>query len=157
MTPQRKRGLIMSDEFQSKPGTVFWVVAGLLAVWNLSGLYMYYGYSTATADFLLDVGYTEAQVAYTLETPAWAHSAFAIAVNAGVLGSIFLILRKAWAVPMFVLSLLGALLQHFDAYVLRGAYELFLPSKPILPVLIIAGCAFGIWYSLHAKKKGWLS
>ena len=26
----------MSDEFQTKPGTAFWIITGLLAVWNLN-------------------------------------------------------------------------------------------------------------------------
>lgn len=147
----------MSEESTSKPGTGFWVTGGLLAVWNLSGLYQYFLQSRMTAEQFEDAGYTMDQVAYIVGTPAWAHSGYAIAVNAGVLGVIFLLLRKSWAVPMFVLSLIGALVQDLDAYVLRGALELFHPMWLILPATVIAICLFEIWYSLRAKNKGWLT
>ena len=91
------------------------------------------------------------------EHAAWAHSAYAIAVNAGVLGVIFLLLRKAWAIPMFVLSLIGALLQDLDAYVLRGALEHFETVWLVIPITVIVICVFEIWYSRAAKAQGWLS
>ena len=147
----------MSEETTSKPGTTFWVIVGLLAVWNLSGLYMYYGQATVTADLLLDAGYSDLQVAHVMDTPKWAHSAYAIAVNAGVLGVIFMLLRKAWAVPMFVLSLAGALVQDLDSFILRDALQLFDRIWLIIPITVIVICIAEIWYSLRAKNRGWLT
>lgn len=147
----------MAEESTSKPGTAFWVIGGLLAVWNLSGLYQYFLMSTITPAQLEDAGYTLAQVAYITGTPAWAHAGYAIAVNAGVLGAILLLLRKSWAIPMFVISLLGALVQDLDAYVLRNALEHFDAIWLILPITVIAICVFEIWYSQRARKKGWLN
>ena len=147
----------MSEESYAKPSTAFWVIGGLLAVWNLSGLYMYYQMSITTPEQLEVAGYGAQQIAHILGTPKWAHSAYAIAVNAGVLGVIFLLLRKAWAIPMFVLSLVGALLQDLDAYVLRGALEHFDAVWLVIPITVIVICAFEIWYSRRAKAKGLLS
>ena len=147
----------MSEETIGKPTTAFWVIGGLLAVWNLSGLYMYYQMSITTPEQLEVAGYSAQQIAHVLDTPAWAHSAYAIAVNAGVLGVILMLLRKAWAIPMFLLSLLGAVLQDLDAYVLRDALEFFDSVWLALPIIVILICAFEIWYSLRAKANGWLS
>ena len=147
----------MSEESTSKPGTGFWVAVGLLAVWNLTGLYMYYGQATVTADILIDAGYNELQVAHVLDTPKWAHSAYAIAVNAGVLGVIFLMLRKSWAVPMFILSLVGALVQDLDSFILRDGLEHFDKIWLFIPITVIVICVFEIWYSLRVKNRGWLS
>ena len=108
----------MSDEINNKPSTAYWVIAATLLAWNLLGLYMYYGQSTATPESFANAGYSADQVNFVMAEPVWAHAAYAIAVNAGVLGAILLLLRKAWAVPLFVLSLIGALLQDLDAYVL---------------------------------------
>jgi hypothetical protein len=146
----------MSEESNAKPTTAFWIIGGLLAVWNLSGLYMYYQMSIMTPEQLEAASYSAQQISHVLGTPAWAHSAYAIAVNAGVLGVIFLLIRKAWAIPMFVLSLVGALLQDLDAYVLRDALELFDAVWLVIPITVIVICAFEIWYSLQAKAKGWL-
>ena len=147
----------MSEESTNKPSMAFWGIGGLLAVWNLSGLYMYYQMSITTDEILQVAGYSTQQIEHILGTPAWAHSAYAVAVNAGVLGVIFLLLRKAWAVPFFVLSLVGALLQDLDAYVLRGALEQFEAVWLAIPITVIVICVFEIWYSRAAKAKGWLS
>ena len=147
----------MSEETNNKPSMWFWVIGGLLGVWNLSGLYQYYLMSTITADQLEDAGYNLQQVAHVMNTPAWAHSGYAIAVTAGVLGVLFLLLRKSWAIPMFVLSLIGALVQDLDAYVLRGALEHFDAIWLILPITVIVICVAEIWYARRAKAKGWLS
>ena len=155
--PFLPKGNEMSEETTTKVSTAFWIIAGLLAVWNLSGLYMYYQMSITTPEQLEAAGYSAVQIAHILGTPAWAHSAYAIAVNAGVLGVIFLLLRKAWAIPMFVLSLIGALLQDLDAYVLRGALENFEAVWLVIPITVIVICVFEIWYSRAAKAKGWLS
>ena len=147
----------MSEESISRPTTAFWIIAGLLAVWNLSGLFMYYQMSITTPEQLQAAGYNAAQIAHVVDTPKWAHSAYAIAVNAGVLGVIFLMLRKAWAIPMFVLSLAGALMQDLDAYVLRGALDHFDAAWLAIPITVVVICIFEIWYARAAKAKGWLS
>ncbi len=147
----------MSEESNTKPGTVFWVLGGFFALWNVLGLYMYYDFSTLTPEKLQGAGYTAQQIAHVVDTPAWAHSAYAIAVNAGVLGVIFLLLRKAWAVPMFVISLVCAILQFTDGYLLRNGLELFEPFWLVIPTLVILICVLEIWYSRRAKAQGWLS
>ena len=147
----------MSEEINNKPSMSFWIIGGLLGVWNLSGLYMYYLSSITTPEQLEDAGYNLEQVAHVVNTPAWAHSGYAIAVTAGVLGVLFLLLRKSWAIPLFVLSLIGALVQDLDAYVLRGALEHFDAIWLILPITVIVICIVEIWYARRAKAKGWLS
>lgn len=147
----------MSEESNNKPTTGYWVIAGILLVWNLIGLMFYYQQSTLTPEIMANAGLTEEQMAHILATPKWAHSGYAIAVNAGVLGAILLLLRKIWAIPLFVLSLVGALVQDLDAFILRDAMEAWGPGAWYLPVFVIVVCAFEIWYSLRAKARGWLT
>ena len=147
----------MLEESTTKTSTTFWVIAGAMLVWNLIGLMFYYQQSTLTPKIMADHDLTAQQIAHITNTPAWGHSGYAIAVNAGVLAAILLLLRKAWAVPLFVLSLVGALVQDLDAFVLRDAMEAWGPTAIYLPLTVIVICAFEIWYSLRAKAKGWLS
>lgn len=147
----------MSEEINNKPSTAYWITAGVLLVWNLIGLMFYYQQSTLTPEIMMEAGLTPQQIAHIVNTPAWGHSGYAIAVNAGVLGAILLLLRKAWAVPLFALSLVGALVQDLDAFVLRDALEAWGSGGIILPALVIAICGFEIWYSRAAKAKGWLT
>ena len=147
----------MSDEINNKPTTAYWIISVTVLAWNALGLYMYYGQSIATAETFASAGYSAEQVAFVMAEPVWAHSAYAIAVNAGLLGAILLLLRKAWAVPLFGLSLVGALLQDLDAYILRGALDYFDAIWLSIPIAVLVICAFEIWYSSRAKAKGWLS
>ena len=147
----------MSEESHTKPDTLFWVIGGVLLVWNLIGLMFYYQQSTLTPEVMIDIGLTDQQIAHIVNTPAWGHSGYAIAVNAGVLGAILLLLRKIWALPLFILSLAGALVQDLDAFVLRDAMEAWGSGAWYLPAFVIVMCAFEIWYSRYTKAKGWLS
>jgi hypothetical protein len=146
----------MSDiVFNDKPTTTFWIVGGAALIWNLIGLVAYV--STVTMSPEAMAGLTAEQQAFYSGTPTWATAAFAFAVNAGVLGSLFLLLRKAWAVPLFILSLVAIIVQNVDAFVLRDAYSLTGINGVILPALVfIVGVALLV-YSRDAKEKGWLA
>jgi len=147
----------MTEESTTKPSTAYWVIAGALLVWNVIGLMFYYQQSTLTPDIMMDLGLTPQQMAHITNTPAWGHSGYAFAVNAGVLGAILLLLRKAWALPLFVISLVGALVQDLDAFVLRDAIAAWGPGGIAIPLAVIIVCVFEIWYSRAMKAKGVLS
>jgi len=147
----------MSEESTNNVPTSYWIIAGVMLAWNLIGLMFYYQQSTLTPEIMMDAGLTDMQIAHITNTPAWAHSGYAIAVNAGVLGAILLLLRKAWAVPLFILSLVGALVQDLDAFVLRDAIEAWGTGGIALPIIVIVVCALEIWYSRRAKAKGWIA
>lgn len=147
----------MSEEATSKPTTAYWIIAGVLLVWNIIGLMFYYQQSTLTPEIMMDAGLTAQQIAHITNTPAWGHSGYAIAVNAGVLGAILLLLRKTWAVPLFILSLIGALVQDLDAFVMRDAMEAWGSTAIYLPLIVVVICLFEIWYALRAKNRGWLT
>ena len=147
----------MSEESTTNPTTSYWIIAGAMLVWNLIGFMFYYQQSTLTPELMADAGLTAQQIAHITNTPAWGHSGYAIAVNAGVLGAIFLLLRKAWAVPLFVLSLVGALVQDLDAFVLRDAIAAWGSTAIYLPMIVIVICVAEIWYSRAVKAKGLLT
>ena len=89
--------------------------------------------------------------------PVWATSAYAIAVTGGVVGSLLLLLRNGWAVPILVLSLLGILVQNFNAFVMSNALEVFGSNGLVLPIaVLIVGIAL-VFFSMSSKKNGWLS
>ena len=147
----------MTEESATKPGAAFWIIAIAFALWNLIGLMFYVQQSSLTPDKMQELGLTAQQIAHIANTPAWGHSGYAIAVNAGLLGAILLLLRKAWAVPLFILSLIGALVQDLDAFVLRDAMAAWGPTAWYLPVFVLVICGIEIWYSMRLKAKGWIS
>jgi len=145
----------MVDYLDSRPTTNFWIIGGAALVWNLIGLVFYIGHVTLTPEALAKM--SEAQQELFTSTPVWATAAFAIAVNAGVLGSLFLLLRKSWAVPMFALSLLGIIVQDVDAYLLRDAFGILGINSIIIPSMVLAIAIALLLYSRATKAKHWLS
>lgn len=145
----------MSDVINNKPSTNFWIISAAALVWNLIGLVFYLGQVRITPEALAAL--TEAQQEFFLATPTWATAAFAIAVNAGVLGSLFLLLRKTWAIPMLAISLVAIVLQDVDAFVLRNAYGVLGVSSVIIPSMVfVIGIALFL-YARAAKSCGWLN
>jgi len=146
----------MSDlVLNEKPTTTFWIFGGAALVWNLIGLVAYISSVTISPEALAKMT-AEAQAFYS-GTPKWATAAFALAVNAGVLGSLFLLLRKSWAVPLFVLSLVAVIVQNVDAFVLRNAYGLSGINGVILPALVFIVAVLLLIYSRNVKERGWLT
>jgi len=145
----------MSEVINGKPPTSFWVYSGAALVWNLIGLVFYYGQVTMSAEAVQRL--TTEQQAFFASTPIWATSAYAVAVTAGVLGSLLLLFRKSWATSLFVLSLIGIIVQDVDAFVLSNALEVFGTNGLILPAIVLIIAVLLIGYSRGAKRKGWLT
>jgi hypothetical protein len=146
----------MSDILNGRPTTNFWIIGGAGLVWNLIGLLFYVNEVTATPEAMAG-GFSQAQIDFQMGKPVWATAAFAIAVNAGAVGSLFLLLRKAWAVPMFVLSLAGVLAQNVHAFGLANGLEVWGTNGLILPALVVVISSALLLYSHSTRKRGWIS
>lgn len=146
----------MSDASNGKPTATFYILASVFLVWNLMGLMFYYMQVTMTPEVMAE-NFNDAQFSFMTNMPVWATSAYAIAVNAGIVGALLMLLRKSWAVHLFVLSLVAVLIQDLDAFVLRGAIEVWGSGGIVLPLLVIIICLAEIGYSRTAKGRGWLS
>ena len=146
----------MSDAINGKPPILFWVIAVILLLWNFTGLMMYYGQVTMTPEMIAET-FSEAERLFMEQTPVWATAAYATAVTAGVIGAVLMLLRKALALPLFIVSFAGVLIQDFDAFVLRNVIDVWGSSSFTLPLVVIVICVFEIWYSNSAKTKGWLT
>ena len=146
----------MSDVLNGRPTTNFWIISGAALVWNLIGMLFYVSEVTATPEAMAE-SFSQAQIDFLIGKPVWATAAFAIAVNAGAFGSLFLLLRKAWAVPIFALSLAAVLVQNAHAFGMANGLEIWGTNGLILPAMVIAIAIALLWYSQSTKKRGWIS
>jgi hypothetical protein len=146
----------MTDFIDERPTTLFWFISGVAMIWNLLGMAIYYMTVSATPDQLA-AQYSPEQVALIQGTPVWATSAFGIAVTAGVLGSLFLLLRKSWAAPLFVVSLVAVLVQNINTFVLTDTVSAFGMVPVYIQLTIVLIGIFLIFYSRSARRKGWLT
>lgn len=146
----------MSDSIHGKPPTAFWVIASVALLWNLMGFALYYMQVSAT-DEVLRAAYGEAEYEYLSAIPRWVTSAYAIAVTTGVLGCVLLLLRKAWAAPAFVVSLVAIAVQDTYSFFLSDAVSVFGAGVIIIPTVVLIIAIGLVFYSRSAKDKGWLT
>lgn len=143
----------MSDVISGKPPTSFWIIGGVALVWNLIGLMLYYMQVSATPEALA-AAYSEAEYEFIVSIPTWATAAYAIAVTAGVLGCILLLMRNAWATPVFIVSLIGILAQDTYSFVIANGIEVWGVGVIILPIVVLIIAIGLVFYSRSAKDKG---
>ena len=135
----------MTDNSTNKPGGAFWGISIFAVIWNIMGVMAYLGTAFMTDEALAMLP-EEQQQLYT-DVPSWAMAAFAIAVWFGILGSILLLLRKRWAKPVFMISLV------YTLFVSKNI-EVYGPGGYVMPVLVLIIGIFLVWYSKDADTKG---
>ncbi|MBT8235166.1 MAG: hypothetical protein KJO04_03150 [Bacteroidia bacterium] len=144
------------ENSSTKPNVWFWIISIVGLIWNGMGAMNYLAQRTMSDE--TKAAYTPEQLAIVEATPAWVTSAFALAVWGGVLGCIALLLRKKWAKPVLLVSLIGILGQMFYGWFMTNSVEVFGTVLGIvIPVLVII---IGIGLYLFAKsgiRKGWLT
>lgn len=133
----------------------FLVIGIITLIWNLMGVAAYIMQVTMSPESLAAL--PEEQRTLYETTPAWATAAFAIAVNCGALGCLFLVLKKSWALPLLMLSLAGVLVQMFHSFVISKSFAVFGPGGMIMPIMVMVIAIYLVVLARSAKTKGWLS
>ena len=119
------------------------------------GCAAYFGMTTASVeDIAKNYGQGFADIFET--KPAWATGAFAIAVFGGLLGCIALLLRKAWAQYLFILSLLGVII-HDVWGVSAGTLAHVGTFDKVMTVAVLVIGIFMVWFSRKKAAKGILN
>lgn len=145
----------MEESLSIKPPKWFYIVAGVALVWNLMGVMAY----------LKDAMITEAEIAalplaeqaFYQDVAAWAVSAYAFAVWAGFVGCVLLLLRKKWATPVLIVSLLGVLVQIYHSFFVVDSIAVFGPGGIIMPIMVIAISIYLVYFSRQATANDWIS
>ena len=135
----------------SKPPIWFWIISVVALLWNGAGVIMYLTHAFITDEMIAELP-KEQQAEFLAEHPAWYTAAFAFAVFCGALGCIALLIRKKWAHLMFVISAMGAIVQHVYIFmnVEMNAMQM------IMPILVIVVCLFLIWFAKNSIAKSWI-
>jgi hypothetical protein len=145
----------MSDENQSAVPRSFWIIAGVALVWNLLGVGAYFSHVMMTEEAIMQL--PEAEQMLYQDLPAWATAAFAVAVFGGALGCLLLLLRKALATPVFILSLAGIVVQMYHSFAIANTMEVYGPGSTVMPAMVLVIGILLVWYARHATARGWIS
>lgn len=134
----------------SRPLGWFWLLAIVLLAWNVIGLV------ALLFDPVIGMGDVsklapEQQAVYA-SRPAIAFYGFVLATFAGTAGAIALLLRRHFALWLFIASAIG--------FVMQNAWLFADPSNLTVEVLgfqaLVAGSiALAIWLALTSKKRRW--
>ena len=101
---------------KSKTPVHLWIVAILAVLWNAVGAFDYTATQYRLESYMSQ--FTPGQLEYFYAFPVWMDAAWAIAVWASVLGSFILLMRKAFAVWLFGISILGLAVSSIYNFVL---------------------------------------
>lgn len=145
----------MATTFARTPPIWFYLVAIVIVLWAGMGCYMCYQQFLHGADAMPNATAYDHRLMASL--PAWYNPVYAVAVGTGLLGGLSLLIRRAFARPLFVVSLIAAVVQFgylfatTDIVAVKGA-GVVLP----FPIIIIAIAAGEIWLAGHAQERGWI-
>lgn len=141
---------------QPLPPAWYRVVAALAVAWMLFGLFA----------LSQDLGGNEAMRAQMSDVerqlydsrPTWLIGAYAVAVLAGLIGAIGLVMRRLWAVPALALSLVAAIVQFVYTFTAMRAIELLGPAVALpFPIVILSIGVGLLMIGRTARARGWLS
>lgn len=146
----------MATTFTAKPPLSFWIIAALLTLWGIAGCfaaYMQIGMSQAELDAL---GEPDRTIMGGL--PGWFGWVYAGAVGFGLAGSVALLLRRAIAQPLYLLSLVCVVIQFGYVFIATDMLALKGAAATVpFPLFIVAVALFQIWYVGQARARGWIA
>lgn len=143
-----------TDSVVSRPRG-FLVIAMAALLWNLLGVAMFVMQINMSPEALAAL--PQAERGLYEAAPTWINIAFGVAVFSGVLGALGLLMKKRWAVVMFLLSLIGLLVQLGSIYAMTPAWEVQGPTGVIMPAVLVLIAIFLWWYARKAAARNWIN
>jgi hypothetical protein len=139
----------------NKPPIWFFVVAVIALLWNAAGL------MAVGADLRLSAADIAAlspdQQAMYAARPGWSVVGSVLAVGAGTLGCVLLLLRKRLAAAVFALSLVGVVVQDIGIFVVAGAGKGGDPVPFVLQGLVLVIAVGLLLLARRAQDRSWLA
>jgi hypothetical protein len=143
------RGINM-NEWNTKVPRHLWIVGALTLLWNAVGAFDYAATQFRVESYMSQ--FTPEQLSYFYAFPAWADAAWAIAVWCALLGSLCLLLRKAWAVWLFGASIVGMVLTGLYSYVLTDGMAMMGTGGAVFTAVIWL-IAFSLFFYARAMTR----
>ena len=133
-----------------------WMTGVAALLWNCVGAMDYVMTQTKNESYMSS--FTPEQLAFFYGIPALIVATWAIGVWGGVIGAIFLLLRKRVAVWIFLASLTGMVITTFHNYVLSSGMEVMGDVFSLVFTAIIFVIALSLYlYSRAMWRRGVLN
>jgi hypothetical protein len=138
-----------------KPPIWFYIVAVLALLWNVAGLLAVVGDLQLSAADIAALP-PEQQAVYAAR-PLWSVIGSVVAVAAGTLGCLLLLMRKRWAILLFGVSLVGVVIQDLGIFVVAGAAKTGDMTPLVLQSLVLVIAVALLVFARRARANGWLT
>ena len=132
-----------------------WIVGILSLLWNAMGAFDYLMTQTQNEAYMAN--FTPEQLEYFYGFPSWLQGFWAVAVLGGVLGSILLLLRKAWAYPVLLVSFLSMVVTSIHNFGFSNGFEVMGTTGAAFSVAIFLVALGLVFYARRMREQGVLS
>ena len=139
----------------TKVNTAFWVIGIAALLWNLLGVGNFF-FTTNASEATMEL-MTEAQRADIENMPGWMTAIFGIATISGTLASIALLMKKKWAVMLFLISFVAVLIQMVHGMFTSEVVKQGGAMAYVFPIVVIGVSGLLWFYSRQCDNKGWLN
>jgi hypothetical protein len=145
-------------ETRVRPSFWFWLVSAGLLLWGIGGATIYVAYFVETPDQFASTAETaanrEAYARYVESIPWWAIAAGIAAAASRLLGAVGLLLRRAWALPLFVFSAIAFAVVLYRAFVMADVASVMNPGHVAIEVVFLSLSLFAIWFTRANMASG---
>lgn len=139
-----------------KRPTWFWIVAVLALLWNLFGVVMAWMQYSMTPDQLAQL--PEAQRTLHEAMPGWLWAVDGVAVVAGTLGSLLLLMGKRLALPVFWVSLFAVVILFGYCLFPGRMLEVLGAAQALpMPILVTVIALLLVWFARKSIARGWIA
>lgn len=129
----------------------FWAAIVFL-IWSVIGIAAFVGQAAQDLDALARTDAYQAHLFATM--PTWGWAAYAIAVFAGFVGSVALLLRSRWAVPFYLLSLAGIVVQFGRTFLMTDLLAVRGWGTAVFPAFIALVALVQLWLAMKLRRDG---
>jgi hypothetical protein len=145
----------MENSIENKTPWWFWTVSGVFLLWNLMGIGAYIMDMQSSPEKLVK-NYGQATADAFMAQPSWVIGAYAVAVFAGALGCLLLLLRKRVALWALAVSLLGVIAQQIYWWGITGFAATQGGSYKVMNAMIVIGAIVLVWFARKMIARGLL-
>ena len=144
------------DGEKTKAPRHLWVVGIVALLWNAMGAMDYLMTQTQNPEYMAQ--FTPEQLEFFYGLPIWVVATWAIAIWGGILGCILLLLRKALAVLVFLVSWLSMVITSFHNFILSNGLEIMGDPFSLVFTAMIFLVALALFlYARAMREKGVIS
>ena len=133
----------------------YWIVAGLLTLWNAFGVFDFLATNLMSEAYLQ--AYTPEQRAFFTGFPLWFIIIWGLAIFTAFFGALSLLLKKSWAVMLSMASVALYVLSSVYTLLIAGGMALMGTTGMVMSAVIFVILVFQAGFARWARNRGFLS